>query len=183
MPIQRPVRGDLDSYGARKTFADAVGSYLCSRGLTWLNQAHLAGESVPEAETLAERLYDWAYPEFVADLVREKERASMPAAGRLTPEDLERRSQNTARWVIQHWDPAKIEGRRRGGRNGHRMPTVLPFQVALLADMTAVEAAAHLGCSISTIYRNRAILAKNNAGGRVTLQEMERLLDADLERE
>ena len=167
--IQVPTRNEALGRGT-PTFQDLAGRYLCSVGLSLVNSRHLAGEKPLELgnaqhiEALASALTRVAEHVFEAEWDSAEPGDGRRAARyRLERAKLLDGAQNKAIWVIAHWDPAKIEGRRRGGRHsaadGVRKGKTPRWTPGLLAEFAHLpprerkaEAIAALGCSESQYY-------------------------------
>jgi hypothetical protein len=167
--IPVPTRADADGRDA-KPYKDLVGSYLCSVGLSVLNSRHLKGFPPLDSRNEADRrrmaiaLQKVAVEVFGATWDDLGPGDPLPPVRyRLDRVTLLDGIPKKALWVLQHWDPEKVEGRSKGGRHGShdgtrkgKVPRWTPGLLAPFADLPTRErkaaAIAALGCSESTYF-------------------------------
>ena len=127
MTLQRPERSAVPN---GDTFQNLVNRYLCSRALQALNRRHLGQVRRghvrplnPGCDLAVTALQRWLHlvadSEFGSDFDWPEPGHPRPSSRyRLDPDKLADSMRARAAWVLQHWDPTKVERRSAGGSHG-----------------------------------------------------------------
>jgi hypothetical protein len=100
------------------SYQDAVARWLASNAIGWLNHQHKNGLPISQNVDELTAFLDQSARDHFTDVAEDPLHPSgFPKSHRLDLDRIEATNPDRAQWILLHWDPAKIDGRRRGGQH------------------------------------------------------------------